>query len=59
MAKRFRPTGEDSFYGDSLYEMAVPESHFLRRLRALLDWEELARSVLKVYKGGAEVGGVP
>ncbi len=59
MAKRFLPTGEDSFYGDSLYEMVVPKSHFLRQLRGLLDWEEFSRPLLKVYKGGAEVGGVP
>lgn len=59
VAKRFRPTGEDSFYGDSLYEMAVPERHFLRQLRGLLDWDDYARPLLKVYKGGAEVGGMP
>jgi transposase, IS5 family len=59
MSKRFRPTGEDSFFGDALYEMAVPKSHFLRQLRGLLDWEEFSRPLLKVYKGGAEVGGVP
>jgi IS5 family transposase len=39
--------------------MAVPKSHFLRQLRGLLDWEKLCRPLLKVYKGGAEVGGVP
>ena len=59
MAKRFRPSGEDSFYGDCLYEMVVPQKHFLRQLRGLLDWDDYARPLLKVYKGEAEVGGVP
>ena len=59
MAKRFRPTGEDSFYGDTLCEMVVPQKHFLRQLRNLLDWEEFTRPLLQVYKGEAEVGGVP
>lgn len=59
MVKRFRPGGEDSFYGDSLFEMVVPKSHFLRQLRGLLDWEGFSQPLLEVYKGGAQVGGVP
>lgn len=59
MSQRFRPTGENSFYGDALGEMAVPKSHFLRQLRHLVDWDKFVRPLLQVYKGGAEVGGVP
>jgi IS5 family transposase len=37
----------------------VPENHFLRRLRDLLDWEGLTKDLADCYKGGAEYGGVP
>ncbi len=59
MPRRFRPTGQDSFWGDCVYEMAVPKSHFLRQLRGLLDWDRLAEPLVELYKGQAEEGGVP
>jgi transposase, IS5 family len=59
MPRRFRPSGRDSFWGDTVYEMAVPQEHFLRQLRGLLDWEEFTKDLVEVYKGKAEEGGVP
>ena len=59
MAARFRPTARNSYWGDGYLEMAVRENHFLRRLRDLLDWEELTEDLADYYKGGAEYGGVP
>jgi len=35
-------------------EMAVAPNHFLRRLRDLLDWEDLTQDLVECYKGGAE-----
>ncbi len=37
---RFRATGERSFYGDMLYARIVPKDHFLRKLDAIVPWEE-------------------
>ena len=59
MAPRFRLSGRNSFWGDAYLELAVPENHFLRRLRNLLDWEELTEDLADCYQGGAEYGGVP
>lgn len=59
MSRRFRPAGDNSFWGDSLYEMVVPPSHFLRRLRDLLDWEEMTQGLAECYRGGAEYGPIP
>ena len=59
MPARFRPSGRNSYWGDGYLEMAVAPGHFLRRLRDLLDWEELTKDLTDCYKGGAEYGPVP
>ena len=59
MSQRFRPSSRDSFWGDALYEMAVPPSHFLRQLRQAIDWDRLTEGLADLYKGGAEYGPVP
>lgn len=59
MPQRFRPSGRHSFFGDCLYEMAVPQNHFLRQLRGLIDWEKMTQGLADCYKGGAEYGPVP
>src|SRR3972149_5747503 len=59
MPARFRPFGNNSFWGDCLYEMAVPKTHFLRQLKGLIDWEKLTRGLADCYKGGAEYGPFP
>jgi hypothetical protein len=56
---RFRPTGRNSYWGDVYLEMAVAPTHYLRRLRDLLDWEDLTRDRADCHKGGAEYGPVP
>jgi len=57
--ERFRDTGEGSFFGNLVYERAVPTSHFLRQVRELVDWEALAQDGVALYKGGAEYGPPP
>ena len=59
MPQRFRPSGRRSFWGDDYLELAVPQEHFLRHLRDLLDWEALTEDLADCYKGGAEYGRVP
>ena len=50
---RFRATGHRSFCGDMLYARIVPEDHFLRKLDAIVPWEELGGRLLQYYKGSA------
>lgn len=57
--ERFRQTGEGSFFGELIYERAVPREHFLRKLRELLPWESLTERWVVLYKGGAEYGPPP
>lgn len=57
--ERFRDTGEGSFFGNLVYERAVPKGHFLRQLRKLVDWEALTPDWVALYKGGAEYGPPP
>ncbi|MBM3301446.1 MAG: IS5 family transposase [Deltaproteobacteria bacterium] len=59
MAQRFRPSGLDSYYGECLYQMIVPKTHFLSQLKDLVNWEELTKDLADCYKGGAEYGPLP
>lgn len=57
--RRFRRTDEGSFFGEMVYQRAVPQDHFLRKLRELLPWEALTQEWVALYKGGAEYGPPP
>jgi hypothetical protein len=37
--ERFKELGSGSFFRDFLYERAVPEDNFLRKLEEVVDWE--------------------
>jgi IS5 family transposase len=56
---RFVETGSGSFFGDYLYDLVVPEQHFLRQLKQIIEWERFTRKLLKLYKGGGVVGRPP
>jgi IS5 family transposase len=56
---RFVETGSSSFFGEYLYDQIVPQSHFLRQLNKIIDWERFTRRLLKLYKGGGMVGRPP
>lgn len=57
--KRFRPIGGGSFFGELIYERAVPKNHFLRKLNEVVDWDGLMKKLAPYYKGGAEYGPPP
>lgn len=57
--RRFVETGRDSFYGDFLYDVVIPEDHFLRKLRQVIDWERFTHKLIKLYKGEGLVGRPP
>ena len=52
---RFVETGRSSFFGEYLYDLVVPQNHFLRQLNKIIDWERFTRRLLKLYKGGGLV----
>lgn len=56
---RFRETGKDSFFGNFVYERAVPPDHFFRRLNELVDWEGISEELSRYYKGQASYGATP
>lgn len=57
--ERFVKTGNDSFYGDYLYDQVIPADHFLRKLRQIIEWERFTRKLIKLYKGEGVVGRPP
>jgi len=57
--QRFVETGRDSFFGDYLYNLVVPQGHFLRQLRHAIDWNRFTRKLIKLYKGEGVVGRPP
>jgi transposase len=56
---RFKRVGIGSFYGDPVYERAVPEGHILRRLERAVDWLAFTEQLVGLYKGKARVGRPP
>ena len=57
--KRYKETGEQSFFGEYIYDRVVPEDHFLRKLKALIDWEHFSQKLIDLYKGEGVVGRPP
>jgi len=56
---RSKETGRDTFFGDYLYDQVVPQDHFLRKLRQIVDWEYFTKRLIKLYKGQGVVGKPP
>ena len=57
--KRYIETGNSSFYGEYLFDQVVPQDHFLRKLRQIVDWDRFTRKLIKLYKGEGMVGRPP
>lgn len=55
----FKKQTNNSFYGDFLYDTIVPENHFLRKAKEIIDWDRFTEKLLKNYKGKAEMGRAP
>ena len=50
MAKaRCKETSVDSFFGNFLYDQKVSESHFLRKLSEVVDWDRFAKKLRGYY----------
>ena len=57
--KRFKRLGNASFFGDLLYERAVPAGHFLRQLERVINWQVISERLIRLYVGQAEEGRPP
>ena len=57
--RRFKVLGGQSFFGDLVYEQAVPREHFLRQLEALVDRGAFTELLIQLYRGAGEVGRPP
>ena len=57
--ERYAETRNQSFYGDYLYDMVVPQDHFFWKLRDLIDWSRFTKKLIKLYKGEGVVGRPP
>jgi len=57
--RRYKRLGKGSFFGGMVYERAVPDGHFLRRLEQVVDWEVFSECLIGLYKGQAREGRPP
>lgn len=57
--RRYKQLGMESFFGNVVYERAVPEDHFLRQLEGVVDWEVFGEQLVALYRGRAEEGRPP
>lgn len=57
--ERYVETGSGSFFGEYLYDQVVPQEHFLRKLRQVVDWGYFTKKLIKLYKGQGVVGRPP
>ncbi len=56
---RYQDTGADSFFGSFLFDLAIPQDHFMRGLKLLFDWEELCQPLIRLYEGLGVLGRPP
>lgn len=54
-----RKTTIDSFHGNFLYDQVVDHEHFFVKLSAAIDWSVFTKKLMRLYKGGGEVGPPP
>jgi len=57
--ERFVETGENSFFGDYIYDQIVPQAHFLRKLKQIIPWERFTKRLIDLYKGDGMYGYPP
>lgn len=56
---RVQSDGRGAFFGDFLYDMVIPQDHFLRHLRELVPWHRYTYRLIKYYRGKGRVGRPP
>ena len=56
---RYKELGTGTFFGELLYERAVPKGHFLRELERVVDWTVFTEQLVTLYQGRGRVGRPP
>jgi len=56
---RFAKNTTNSFFGHFLYEPLIPEGHFVRQARKLINWDRFTFICMKWYQGKGKVGRPP
>jgi transposase len=49
----------NSMWGHMVYDLMVPQNHFLRALKELISWESSSERLISVYQGRAVIGAPP
>ena len=57
--KRYIDTRDQSFFGNYIYDQVVPQTHFLRLLNELINWDPFTVRLIELYRGGGEYGRPP
>ena len=57
--RQFKQLGLGTFFGHLVYRRAVPESHFLRQLEAVIEWEGFTDRLIELYEGAGRMGRPP
>lgn len=57
--RRFKQLGMGSFFGSLVFDRAVPETHFLRQLDAIVPWDRFTERLIALYQGRARMGRPP
>ena len=57
--RRYKELGTGTFFGELLYERAVPQGHFLRELERVVDWTAFTEQLVTLYRGKGRVGRPP
>ena len=57
--RRFKELGEGSFFGEMIYDRAVPEDHALRRIDRAVDWMPFTEKLVSLSRGESGVMGRP
>ena len=56
---RYKELGTGSFFGELVYDRAVPERHFLRELERVVDWTAFTERLVALYRGKGQIGRPP
>ena len=44
--RRYVETGSSSIFREFLYNQIVPQGHFLRKVKQIIDWQRFSRGML-------------
>lgn len=51
--------GNNSFFGQYIYDQIIPRDHFYRKLNEIIDWQRFTKKLIKCYRGQGTFGRPP